>query len=107
MFTRDDLVDEIYGASFLGGYYWIENTEENGDTTTIHPAEGETAVEVDKEKFAQAIDAWAEKNKDSGSDYYTKFSTDWLAGDWDAVDYDHGIADLILQECVFGKHVFG
>ena len=56
MFTRDDLVDEIYGASFLGGYYWIENTEENGSTTIIHPAEGEPAVEVDKEKFAQAID---------------------------------------------------
>lgn len=107
MFTRDEMVDFIYDASFLGGDYWIDSTEEDGDTTIIHPIEDEPAVQVDKEKFSQAIDAWAEKNKDSGNDYYAAFSTDWLAENWDAADYDHDIADLILQYCVFGKYVFG
>lgn len=121
---REDLTKDLMVSAQGGAGYWADVTFPEGVDGEYRPVGSVSISDFDPEgigndktatftaeEYAAVIDDFAKNaaNRLGGlSDYHNRFCENWLGGDYDVADYDHGTADLIAQWALFdGKIIYG
>ena len=95
---------------YVGMDYWadVEVVEETDDThlaLTVKVTDRETGTEytVHRAAFGIAVDDWARKHTWEEDRYLEQFARHWTAQNYDFVDFDANLADVLMQYYLFGE----
>ena len=112
MYTKEYLLSNMWEDQGTGSGYWAEYLEFNdNDTVTWHwqdeytgTTESRTFTRFD---FESAAYLWAVKSEHVEYLFFRDFAQDYLAGNWDIIDYDGEVIDQIVQSAIFGNVIYG
>ena len=95
---------------YVGMDYWadVEVVEETDDThlaLTVKVTDRETGTEytVHRAAFGIAVDDWARRHTWEEDRYLEQFARHWTAQNYDFVDFDANLADVLMQYYLFGE----
>lgn len=105
---RNTLLSDMLG---LGIGYWaddelVEETDDTHLTLTIKVTDRETDTEYTVHLgggFGVAVDEWARNHTWIEDRFIEQFARHWTAMNYDYVDYDVNIADILMQYYLFGE----
>lgn len=89
--TRDQLINDMIGVeiSYWGNITSVEwAKDDNVSALVLRNMVDNKEYTLTRKAFTNAINEWAEQNRDHSYDFYALFSKDWRAKDWDSVDWD-------------------
>lgn len=89
--TRDQLINDMIGVeiSYWGNITSVEaDKHDNVTALVLRNMVDNKEYTLTRKAFTNAINEWAEQNRDHSYDFYARFSKDWRAKDWDSVDWD-------------------
>lgn len=105
-----ETLSDMLGA---GIDYWADITDYESDdndlatAVTLEDAEDDGATyRVTLEDYYTAANSWAKKNFDAEYDFYQRFARNWVAQNWQDLDWDVRISDEILQEAIFHEQKY-
>ena len=104
---RNTLLSDMMG---VGIGYWadadiVEETDGTHLTLTIKVTDRETDTEytVHRGGFGVAVDEWARRHMLCENRFTEKFARNWMAMNYDFVDFDANLADVLMQHYLFGE----
>lgn len=104
---RNTLLSDMMG---LGISYWadvdiVEETDDTHLTLTIKVTDRETGTEytVHRGGFGIAVDEWARTHTWCDNRFTEQFARHWTAQNYDYIDFDDSITDVLIQHYLFGE----
>lgn len=104
---RNTLLSDMLG---LGIGYWadvdvVEETDNTHLTLTIKVTDRETGTEytVHRGGFGVVVDEWARRHTWTDDRFTEQFARHWTAMNYDFVDFDANITDILMQYYLFGE----
>lgn len=122
-FTRTDLIESLWITIPSAISYWADITESTDQIPALTPGvdtipTGYTIRECEyqgepshfltlRTQFSEGVARWAEVGQHYGNEFHAAAARDFLAGNWDALDYDVETVDLMTQHILFGEITYG
>ena len=121
---RDQAYFDIFTTAIEGGInYWAEiesyhcwlGSTEFRDLQTfsaeVFDPDSEKWFTVNRATIAKGVGKFTENRADSpskwGDEYVAQAAKDLQWGHWDDLDFDAGVADIIVQLGIFGEVIYG